>query len=255
MRNKKWGYEAAFLLWAWQNWEGKLGNFAGWLARVLTWFYKASISVQSVWCHQKTDIPPPRWHLTSLPLVSSRLKHTWIFKCSLSLTLSLSLVHPLSYVGHSVYIDRYFQCLGPQEISLGNFQRTDRPTFLPLNWNGQFPSLLVWHLHTKWHCDALKWTQISCTAYLRVQKGFLHTFRTTNPPWRGRYTWIKANNAWKLWPSGQLSTHVIILQNQSVHVGSVRHIKHNRRDPGELKQGRMTSLVLLTFWCNHPLCY
>lgn len=66
-----------------------------------------------------------------------------------SLSLPVSLVHHLFYVGHSLYIDRYFQCLGPQEISLGNFQRTDRPTFLPLNWNGQFHSLLVWH--TKWH--------------------------------------------------------------------------------------------------------
>lgn len=91
----------------------------------------------------------PRWLFLSLPNMHLH-----------ELSLSLSLVHPLIYVGHSVYIDRYFQCLGPQEISLGNFQRTDRPTFLSLNWNGQFPSLLVWHLHTKWP----KWTQTSWTS-------------------------------------------------------------------------------------------
>lgn len=129
------------------------------------------------------------------------------------LSLSLSLVHPLIYVGHSVYIDRYFQCLGPQEISLGNFQRTDRPTFLPLNWNGRFPSLLVWHLYTKWHSGVHKWTQTwtSCLCGCVQQQGLTLT-PITVIPWSCGYRWTKAYNMCKLWPSRQLSTHIITVQ-------------------------------------------
>lgn len=35
----------------------------------------------------------------------------------------------LLYVGHRVYIDRYFQCLGPQEISRGKLPKNTSPHF------------------------------------------------------------------------------------------------------------------------------
>lgn len=129
-----------------------------------------------------------------------------------SLSLPVSLVHHLFYVGHSLYIDRYFQCLGPQEISLGNFQRTDRPTFLPLNWSGQFHSLLVWH--TKWHSDLQKWTmQISHTSCWCVTSCIGH------PPQKSVFRRIKAKNVSTLWPGGQMSTYIII-QYSGVHMGA-----------------------------------
>lgn len=83
-------------------------------------------------------------------------EHTQISVCSVSLP------HPLLYVGHSVYIDGYFQCLGPQEISLGNFQRTHRPSFVPRNWNGRFPFPPC---STSTH----KWTQIVPSLSLLMQ--------------------------------------------------------------------------------------
>lgn len=206
-----------------------------------------------MWCHQKTNIPPAQWHFTSLPLSFYIPKYTCIFMC----TFCLSLVHPLIYVGHSVYIDRYFQCLGPQEISLGNFQRTDRPTFLPLNWNGWFPSLLVWHLYTKWHSDVHKWTQswTSCMCGCVQQQGLTLT-PITVIQWNCGYRWTKAYNMWKLWPLRQLSTHIII----QLKAFTVRESWHHRRwqsadcrDPGELKLRRMTSSV--THSVTHTLYY
>lgn len=38
-------------------------------------------------------------------------------------------------------IARYFRCLGPQDISLGNFQGTDRPTLTTRNWSVRFLSV------------------------------------------------------------------------------------------------------------------
>lgn len=73
-------------------------------------------------------------------------EHSQVF-CPLSLTLSL--FHPLFNVGQSIYIDRYFQYLGPQDITLGNFQGTDRPTFTPWNWSGQFLSDTYTQTHTR----------------------------------------------------------------------------------------------------------
>lgn len=111
-----------------QTWEGSEDNLAGWLGGVLTWFLYISLCQRSVWCHHMV------FYLSRTQIDLHVHTHTLTF----SLSFPVSLVHHLFYVGHSLYIDRYFQCLGPQEISLGNFQRTDRPTFLPLNWNSQF---------------------------------------------------------------------------------------------------------------------
>lgn len=44
-------------------------------------------------------------------------------------------------------IERYFQCLGPQDISLGNFQGTDRPTLMTQNWSVRFLSVARTRVH------------------------------------------------------------------------------------------------------------
>lgn len=106
-------------------------------------------------------------------------KHTRISVCS------VSLLHPLLYVGHSVYIDGYFQCLGPQEISLGNFQRTHRPSFVPRNWNGRFPfppCLTSTH----------KWTQIVPSLFLLMHTKTLRL--NSCPSGKNQHKQIKNRN-------------------------------------------------------------
>lgn len=118
---------------------------------------------------------------------------------------SPSLTHHLFYVGHSLYIDRYFQCLSPQEISLGNFQSTDRPTFLLLKWNGQFPSIAVWHGN---HKRAMMSTRTR------------DTFPKTSTEAIRRQA--RHSGAWRLIvyvnpdPGAQLNTHIIRLCRAAV---------------------------------------
>jgi len=83
--------------------------------------------------HLSLSRPPVSFQLENLNRPSAFslfAEHSQVF-CPLSLSHTHSLFHPLFNVGQSIYIDRYFQYLGPQDITLGNFQGTDRPTFTP----------------------------------------------------------------------------------------------------------------------------
>lgn len=95
-----------------RNWVTLLGDLL-WPA-----FCRASFLIYHlcVWFHQTSDIPPAPWHLPlASRLVLSLQTHMY---CHMRRLFSVP-----CYVGHTVKIDGYFQCLGPQEISLGNFQK------------------------------------------------------------------------------------------------------------------------------------